>query len=67
LILREQVIITKLKKEPKKTIVLIVFLKKEEKTDCNTIVTAFCNKTPSINAVSTIARVSKPLQCLEVP
>ena len=57
-ILREQVTITKVKKQPKKTIVYIVFLKKQEKTDCNTIVTAFCNKTPSFHVVSTIARNS---------
>jgi hypothetical protein len=54
--LREQVIITKQKKEPKKTVWDIVFLKIEEKKDCNTIVIAFCNKTPSFDAISSIAR-----------
>jgi hypothetical protein len=34
----------------------IVFLEIEEKTDCNWIVIAFCNKTPSKTVVSTIAR-----------
>jgi hypothetical protein len=43
-------------KRVKKTIVYIVFLKNEEKTDCNRIVIAFCNKRPSKTVVSRSAR-----------